>query len=92
MQKIVIIDLIMHLVSAVLIGALIYLKTYNLVYLMIFIMGAVFVDLDHLIDYFIYYKNKFRLYDFMRCLYLRSGKVYVFLHSWEMVIIILFLV
>jgi len=80
----VIIDLLAHLVSAVIAVILIYITTRNLVYAGIFVVGALMVDMDHLVDYCIYYRTRFRLKDFVSARYLASGKVYLFLHSWEL--------
>lgn len=82
-------DLSAHLVSTMIFTALIYRATNNFTYAGIFILGGILIDLDHFIDYFIYYKNRFKLDDFLCIRFLRSGKTYVFFHSWELVIIIL---
>jgi hypothetical protein len=54
-----------------------------------FIVG-IFLDLDHLIDYFIYFGMRFKWSEFMQRFfqfeYLKSGKVYIFLHSWEIIV------
>ena len=38
-----------------------------------------------MIDYFVFYKNNFDLGIFLNHLYLEGGKIYLILHSWEMV-------
>lgn len=86
------IDIITHFVLTMTISAWIYLQTKIPVSAGIFILGGIFIDLDHLIDYFLFTKNKFILSDFLNIRYVKSGKVYLFLHSWELIFGILALV
>lgn len=52
--------------------------------LLVFLCGFL-IDLDHLIDYFLYYRTKWDLAAFVRGDYARySRKLYLFLHSWEL--------
>lgn len=54
------------------------------------LLGGVFIDLDHLIDYVLVFGPHFRLDYFLRGYqFLQSGKVYVLFHGWEYVIILL---
>lgn len=76
-------DLAIHFLIAVIFSSLIYLKSGRISYVAAFLMGSIFIDLDHFIDYFLFYKNKFRVSDFFGCAYLNSRKVYVIFHSWE---------
>lgn len=85
------VDLAAHVFVTLILSFLIYFKTGNLSYLIIFVISGIFIDLDHLIDYFIVFKNKFNFYKFINCHYLKSGKVYIFLHSWEPVFFFLIL-
>lgn len=56
------------------------------------ILGSVFVDADHLFDYFKFYGLKFNLQQMISSSYFTdSGKVFVFFHGWEYVVIFLFL-
>jgi len=55
----VIIDLCLHVFSGVVFAILIYTVTRNLIYAGIFMFGAVLVDVDHLIDDFVYQRNQF---------------------------------
>lgn len=87
--KNVFVDMALHLSITALFSVLIYLKTGNVVYAGIFISGGVLLDLDHLIDYFIFFRSDFNLKYLFKGSYLQSGKVYLFLHSWELNIIIL---
>lgn len=53
------------------------------------IASGVFVDLDHLIDYFIAFGMDFRMDYFLRSYqFLKTDKIYVILHGWEYVIIL----
>ena len=67
-------DLSAHLFFTSLFSVLIFLKTNNLVYVAVFICGGILIDLDHLIDYFLFFKKKFRLKHFLNHLYLNSGR------------------
>lgn len=84
-------DVAVHLFFTILIAMWIYGKTGNLLYTSIFVLGGIFIDLDHLIDYLFALKNKLNLYDFVNGGYVKTGKVYLFLHSWEMNFILLVL-
>lgn len=76
-------DLAIHFLVAAIFSCLIYSKSGRISYVAAFLMGSIFIDLDHFIDYFLFFRNKFRISDFFSCTYLNSGKVYVFFHSWE---------
>lgn len=57
------------------------------------ILGSVFVDLDHLIDYFVAFGWNFKLdYFLWGYQFLESGKIYVLFHGWEYVVILIVLV
>ncbi|MDP1853245.1 MAG: hypothetical protein Q8L26_03445 [Candidatus Omnitrophota bacterium] len=83
------IDLSIHFISTGLFAAIIYKISANFIYVGIFMVGGILIDLDHFIDHFIHFKNRFRLSDFLGSTYLKSGKVYLFLHSWELNLVIL---
>jgi len=83
-----IIDISFHLAVVIICCTAIYLKTGNVSYISIFIMGAIFIDLDHLVDHFLYFKNKFNLNAFFSSGSMESGKVYIFLHSWELTLLL----
>lgn len=56
------------------------------------ILGSVFVDLDHLIDYFIAFDWNFKLEYFLKGYqFLENGKIYVLFHGWEYVVILIVL-
>jgi len=82
-------DITAHFLTTLILLLIVYLKTNNLSYVMLVIGGGFLVDLDHLVDHFIYFKRRFILRDFLTCSALKSGRVYLFLHSWEIVFAIL---
>ena len=86
-----IIDLSAHFIVASVSIFAIYITSHNLGYVIIFFMGSILIDLDHLIDHFLYFKNRFTLRDFFGSKYIMSGKVYIFFHAWELNLIVLFL-
>ncbi len=83
------VDISIHLILSIIFSTVIFIKTNTAIYVCIFIFVGVFIDLDHFIDYFMFFKNRFKLLDFLGSEYLRSGKAYLFLHSWEIVFIVL---
>jgi hypothetical protein len=54
---------------------------------MVFI-GGILIDLDHFIDYFLYAGFKFNLRDFLLIDNLKSGRIYIVFHSWELILLI----
>jgi hypothetical protein len=84
----VIMDLCAHSLLTGFLSVVIYQGTRNASYVAFFILGGILIDLDHFIDYFIFYKRNFRFSDFFGCAYLVSGKVYVLFHSWELAVFI----
>ncbi|MFC1514608.1 hypothetical protein ACFL5X_01740 [Candidatus Omnitrophota bacterium] len=81
-------DVASHLCIGLIGSGLIYIALGNKLYALAFFLGSIFIDLDHLIDYFMYFGFHFSLKKFFSLEYLRSGKVYMFFHSWELFIII----
>lgn len=86
-----ILDIFIHSLTTTAIALTIYLKSNNLAFAAIFIVGGIFIDLDHFIDYFLFFKIKFDMKKFLNSAYLYSGKVYLPLHSWELTMVIFFL-
>lgn len=82
------IDISIHLVTTILLSVLIYLKMGSIFYVFCVILGGIFIDLDHLIDHFMFFKNKFTFRDFFRHTHLKSKKAYVLFHSWELNLIL----
>ncbi len=89
--KRIIIDLSLHLAATLVLALLIYSLTKDLRYIWICISGGIFLDIDHFLDYFIYFKLKFSLDNFFSCRYLDSGKTYLIFHSWELVFLMFIL-
>ncbi|MEA3489335.1 MAG: hypothetical protein U9R44_03205 [Candidatus Omnitrophota bacterium] len=79
------VDLTTHLILALLLAWFFWWLTRGWVWPLLAVVGGVFIDLDHFIDYFLYFGAKFDLRDFFTRGYKVSGKTYVFLHSWELV-------
>jgi len=82
-------DLCLHLSSTIILAVIIVRISGNLLYGFVCILGGIFLDLDHLVDYFLSGRKRFILKDFMQHKYLASGKIYLLLHSWEINLIIL---
>lgn len=86
--KLLVIDLGSHIVLSSALSCLFYFSTGRLNWVFLCILGGVFIDMDHLIDYFLYFGRRFSLMDFVHHSYLDSGKVYIFFHSWELITIL----
>lgn len=54
-------------------------------------LSAVLIDLDHVIDYFIFNRfSSFNLFEFLSCeFYDTAGKAYVIFHGWEYLAVLL---
>lgn len=83
-----IIDLSIHLILAAVISFFIFEYSSNFKYIAIFLCGTLLIDLDHLLDYFFACGLHFSLRGFFGNIHLKSGKVYLLLHSWELVALI----
>ncbi len=81
-------DLSAHLIFTSLLSLFVYLSFGNVYYVYLCFLGGIFIDLDHLIDYFLVYRFKFSFRNFMRRDFLKSRKVFLFLHSWELLVLI----
>lgn len=83
----------LHILTGILAGYIVW-KIYSLPKASFFagIAGAFFVDFDHLLDYFLAFGWNFNLeYFFKGYQFLKGDKIYVLLHGWEYVIILLIL-
>lgn len=80
------IDLTLHLLISLLLTCLIYWQFRSLKLSMLCLLSGALIDLDHLIDYFIHFGMRFKWLEFFRLEYLKSGKAYIFLHSWEILL------
>ena len=74
-----------HLSIALAGSGLIYYWFKDVFLALSFFAGSIVIDLDHFIDYFLYYGFRFNLRRFLSLECLLSGKVYIVLHSWELV-------
>jgi hypothetical protein len=50
------------------------------------VASGIFIDLDHLVDYFVYFKLRFKLSEFLCSRQVESGHAYLILHSWELLL------
>lgn len=78
-----------HIILSLLIGFTIWKKIHkHFSVFIVALLGGVFIDLDHLFDYFLAFGTKFNLTYFTSGYqFLKSDKIYIPLHSWEIVII-----
>lgn len=82
-------DLFTHFTLTALLSLFIFIKTHSISYVFFVVLGGVLIDMDHFIDHIVYFKKKINFFSFMRSDQLRSGKVYLIFHSWELICIIL---
>ena len=75
-----------HIFSGVLGAFFVYFLYNSFIYSSAFFFFSIFIDLDHLFDYFMFFGFNFHLKYFLRRDYIISRKVYVPCHSWELVI------
>lgn len=86
--------LTIHFISGIIAGLIVW-RVWKNFYLSSFfsIIGAVLIDLDHFIDYFIAFGWNFRFEYFIRGYqFLENGKIYVIFHGWEYVVLLIVLV
>ncbi|UCG35409.1 MAG: hypothetical protein JSW17_01005 [Candidatus Omnitrophota bacterium] len=81
-------DLVVHTLITGAFALLIYFKFERLDYVAFAVFGGIFIDLDHFLDYLLYFK-RFNLKQFLITPYGESKKAYILLHSWELVFILL---
>ncbi len=87
-----------HVIAYSLGALLVYLLRKDFLTLRNYFIGlgvTLLMDTDHFIDYFLHTGFRFNFYEFFTGMYFnQSGKVYLFLHSWELVgfLLLLFLV
>ena len=84
---------ILHFLTYALLFLIVYAVQKNKMNLTNFITGliaTIFLDLDHLIDYFLHNGIRFSLSEFLTGQnFMESGKAYVIFHGWEFVLIII---
>ena len=78
----------LHVLTALLAGLISWLLFENpLISFIGGFVGGVFIDLDHLIDYFLAFRWRWRISYFLKGYqFLKSDKVYVLFHGWEYII------
>ncbi len=84
------VHLSLHVVTAFLAGFISWFLFGSLEFSLIGgIIGAVLIDLDHLIDYFLAFGWQWRLPYFLKGYqFLKSDKIYILFHGWEYVILL----
>ncbi|MGB2651417.1 MAG: hypothetical protein WBD00_04345 [Candidatus Omnitrophota bacterium] len=82
------IDIVTHLIVTVILAGVFYRFTGKWTWAVLTIVGGVLIDLDHFLDYFLYYGLKLNLRDFFDHKYLASGKCYILFHSWEVLAVV----
>lgn len=86
------IHLLIHASLALLVGFLasLYFGKKTLIILVSLLTGF-FIDLDHLLEYLLYFRS-FNLNDFLNSQHLlESGQVFLFFHAWEYLILLIIL-
>ena len=81
-------DLFVHFLVTCAFAFFIYLRFERIDYVIFAILGGIFIDSDHFLDYLIYTKH-FSLKEFLVTPYGESKKAYILFHSWELVFILL---
>jgi hypothetical protein len=82
------IDLTAHAVEAVLLAVFFLWLTLSWKWSILAIAGTILIDIDHFIDYFLYYGRRFDILSFFRRGYSASGKCYLIFHSLEAVFVL----
>jgi hypothetical protein len=77
-------DIMVHACIALALSFLVWQKSGSLMHALIVICAGVLIDLDHFVDYFSA-QHRFDLRLFFSTTYVEDGKVYLFLHSWELI-------
>ncbi|MDD4956918.1 MAG: hypothetical protein PHH49_02280 [Candidatus Omnitrophica bacterium] len=80
------IDILTHVLVTALVSFYLYKVTGRVSWIVLCFAGGVLIDLDHLLDYFVYYGGTFSPGKFFSHAYLGSGKCYLVFHSYELLI------
>ena len=80
-------DLSAHFILALALAGFFYWLTGGWIWPFLAIIGGIFIDMDHFIDYFLYFGLKFDPGDFFARRYLASGKSYIIFHSLEIIML-----
>ena len=84
--------LIGHLIIALIVGFISYLKTNNPWFILLSLVVSFAIDLDHLFDYWMAVGVDFNPKKFFKINYFKvNKKVFVLFHSWELVIFVFLL-
>ena len=83
-----VLDILIHLIITIAISLYAYFKFDCISCVVFSFLGGILVDMDHFIDYFLYYR-RFNLKSFFSLEFVKSGKVYVLFHSWELTLLFL---
>jgi thiamine transporter ThiT len=82
----IILDLIIHIIISLEVFSIVYFKTGEISYLIPVILGGILIDIDHLIDYIIQFEGlSFKKISVFP--YKKRKNIYLFFHSWELVIL-----
>jgi hypothetical protein len=84
--KMTFIDLFTHFTVTLLLSVYFYKISSGFIWPLLSIAGGIFIDIDHFIDYFLFFGPRFDLKCFLAHEYQVSGKCYVFFHSWELLV------
>ena len=80
---------LIHLTLSLIVGLIIWKISSNVYVIPAALMGGFFIDLDHVIDYFFAFGSKIDLHYFLKGRqFLKTDKIYVIFHSWELVILL----
>ena len=77
-----------HLITSLILSTVVLFITNNYYYSLTVLFFGVMLDLDHIIDYFILYNKKLDFKIIMCGMYNNKTKVYVFFHSYELLLLI----
>jgi len=80
------VDLSMHIVLTLLLACFFRWLTGGWTWPLLVFVGGILIDVDHFIDYFLYFGMRFNLSDFYCHRQLASGKCRIIFHSWEILI------
>lgn len=82
-----------HIISSTIISLLLFNVTKSFILLIVTFLSGIFIDLDHFIDYF-YTEGKIKIdiKDFFyKCDNFQLKKAFLFLHSYEMIVLLMIL-
>ncbi|MFH1188322.1 MAG: hypothetical protein V1652_00565 [bacterium] len=84
------VHLLTHLILSLFVGFIMWRASGSAFVFAASLMSGLFIDIDHFIDYFLAFGTKFNFVYFLKGYsFLKTDKIYVFFHSWELVIILL---